>query len=145
MLTAGSNSRGAATSSLVVSTSKTAKYGTILISGRTLYTLKASSVACTAACIKIWPEVLLPTGVSKATAGKGVNATKLGTIKRANGRLQVTYAGRALYWFTGDKAAGQITGNVSDKWGKWSVYVTVKPATPPPTTTTTSGGGGIGF
>jgi len=133
------------TSKLVVSTLKTSRYGTILVSGKTVYTLKPSSVACTAACTKIWPRVLLPVGVAKATAGKGVNAASLGTVKIAGGRLQVTYAHKALYWFTGDKSAGQVTGVLSDKWGKWTVYVTVKPSSPPPTTTTTSGGGGIGF
>ena len=35
---------GAATST-VVSTTKTSKYGTILVSGKTVYTLKASKVA----------------------------------------------------------------------------------------------------
>jgi predicted lipoprotein with Yx(FWY)xxD motif len=134
-----------ATGGLTISTLKTTKYGTILVSGKTVYVLKPSTVACAAACIKIWPQVLLPVGVTHATAGKGVTATKLGVIKRANGRLQVTYASRPLYWYVGDKLAGQVRGNLTDIWGKWTVYVTVKPVTPPPTTTTTTGGGGIGF
>ena len=43
-------------------------------------------------------------------------------------RLQVTYSGKPLYFFSGDTAAGQVHGNVSDTWGKWSAVVTVKSA-----------------
>ena len=133
-------------SSVVVSTMKTSTYGTILVSGTTVYTLKASNVACTAKCLKIWPEVLLPKGATRAVAGHGVAGSKLGTVKRAGGRLQVTYAGSALYWFAKDTTSGQVKGNVTDTWGKWSVVVTVKASGGTPTTTTTTGGGGgIGF
>jgi predicted lipoprotein with Yx(FWY)xxD motif len=133
---------GAATSgkakSVVISALKTKKFGTVLVSGKTLYTLKPSSTACNAACQKIWPEVLLPKGVTKATAGPGVSAAKLGTVKGAGGALQVTYSGKALYWFIGDKAPGQVNGNVTDTWGTWSDVATVKPASNP-------GTGGVAF
>src|ERR1700691_5634367 len=79
--------------SVVISTSKNAKLGTILVSGKTLYTLKASKTTCAAKCLKIWPAVLLPKGATKATAGTGVSAAKLGTVKQAGGALQVTYGG----------------------------------------------------
>jgi len=152
--------------SVVISTLKIAKFGTILVSGGTLYILKPGRVACAAACRKYWPEVLLPKGVTKATAGKGVSASQLGKISRPGGVVQVTYAGKALYRFAHDTGPGQVKGNVSDKWGKWSDVVTVKPAgtvtttTSPPTsttttpstttttpspTTTTPSGGGVGF
>jgi predicted lipoprotein with Yx(FWY)xxD motif len=137
-----------ATSGLVVSTLTAKNYGTILQSTRTVYTLTPSKVACSAKCLTYWPEVLLPQGTTKATAGHGVNGAKLGTIKRAGGRLQVTYAGKALYWFAHDKSPGQVKGNLSDSWGKWSVVVLIKPAgggSPTTTTTTGGGGGGIGF
>ncbi len=157
-----------ASKGVVISAIKNAKYGTILMDGRTVYTLRPSGVACHKACLAIWPEVLLPKGVTHATAGDGVSAAKLGTVTRAGGARQVTYAGRALYWFSHDTARSQVKGNVSDIWGKWSVVVLVKPAgtgsptttTTKPTTTTTKpttttqpvttttssgGGGGIGF
>jgi len=141
---------GAATShikkSVVISTLKTSKFGTILVSGKTLYTLKPSSAACTASCQKFWPELLLPKGVTSATAGKGVSAAKLGTVVRSGGALQVTYAGKPLYWYVLDTAPGQVKGNVTDTWGKWSDVATIKPAGGVHTTTTTSpGGGGVGF
>jgi predicted lipoprotein with Yx(FWY)xxD motif len=138
---------GAATTT-VISTSKSAKYGTVLVSGKTVYTLKASKTACGKACLKVWPEVLLAKGQKKAKTGTGVNAAKLGTIKRANGALQVTYAGKPLYHFVGDTAAGQVHGDVTDTWGKWSAVVTKAPSGS--TSTTSSGGssaptGGAGF
>jgi predicted lipoprotein with Yx(FWY)xxD motif len=113
---------------VVVSATKSGQLGTILVSGNTLYTLRASATPCTALCLTIWPELLLPKGVTKAKAGTGVSASKLGTVKRAHGALQVTYAGKALYWFSGDTAAGQVNGNVTDAWGKWSDVVTAKAA-----------------
>ncbi|MDE3064260.1 MAG: hypothetical protein KGJ36_01130 [Acidobacteriota bacterium] len=134
------------TSRVVITSAKNAQFGTILASGRTVYTLTASSVACRTTCLKYWPEVLLPKGVAKATAGPGVNAAKLGTIRRPNGSRQVTYGGRALYWYFKDTAPGQAKGNLTDTWGKWSVVI-LKPLAPGVTTTTSAGGGGggIGF
>jgi predicted lipoprotein with Yx(FWY)xxD motif len=123
---------------VVISTLKTKKDGTVLVSGDTLYTLKPSKTACAAACQKVWPEVLLPKGVTKATAGHGVSAAKLGTVRGAGGALQVTYAGKPLYWFIGDKAPGQVNGNVTDTWGTWTDVGTVKPASNP-------GTGGVAF
>ena len=144
--------QGATHSTLRMTTLVTKAYGTVLESTRTVYTLTPSKVACTATCLHYWPQVLLPKGAAKAVAGPGVSAAKLGTVKRAGGRLQVTYAGKALYWFSLDKSPGQVKGNVSDTWGRWSVVVLVKPkgtttTTTVATTTTTSGGGGggIGF
>lgn len=143
---------GAATTT-VVSTTKNAKFGTILVSGKTVYTLKASKTPCTAKCLKVWPELLVTRGSKKAKAGNGVNAAKLGSVKRANGILQVTYSGKPLYWFAGDTAAGQVHGNVTDQWGTWSVVVTAKPAqtagTSPGTGSgsggSTAGTGGVSF
>jgi len=131
-----------ATRRVVISTVKNARLGTILVSGKTLYTLKPSKAGCTGSCTKFWPELTLPKGVAKATAGKGVNAKKLGIVNRPKGVRQVTYSGKALYWFSGDKAAGQVHGNgLKDAWGTWSVFVTAKPAASGTTTTTTAGGG----
>jgi len=136
---AGATSR---TKALVISTTTNPKYGTILVSGTTVYTLKtASKVPCGVKCLKVWPQVLLPKGVKQAKAGNGVNASKLGTVKRRGGALQVTYAGKALYWFYEDSRPNQVKGDVKDKWGTWSVVVmssatsgTLPPAAAVPTT-----------
>ena len=133
--------------SVVVSTVKNSKLGTLLVSGKTLYTLKASKTACSTSCLKVWPELVLPKGMTKATAGSGVSASKLGTISRAGGVLQVTYGGKPLYFFVGDKSSGAVKGDVTDTWGTWSDVVTVKPTTTSgqATTTTSAGTGGVAF
>jgi predicted lipoprotein with Yx(FWY)xxD motif len=144
---------GAATNrsakAVVVATVKSAKFGKVLASGKTLYTLKASSTPCTSACLKVWPELVLPKGVKKATAGSGVKASKLGSVARAGGVRQVTYGGKPLYWFVGDTANGQVNGNVTDEWGTWSAVVTAKPAasasSSSSSTATTAGSGGTAF
>jgi predicted lipoprotein with Yx(FWY)xxD motif len=125
---------------VVVSTAKSAQFGTILVSGKTLYTYVPSKTACGSKCQKVWPELLLPKGVTAAKAGSGVNASQLGAVKRRGGVRQVTYAGKPLYYFSLDKAPGQVKGNISDVWGKWSVVMMTQPAiaTIPPTSTTST-------
>jgi len=144
--TAGAATRHT-TKSVVISTVKSKTLGTILVSSaKTLYTLKASKVGCTGGCTKIWPEVVLPKGVAKATAGTGIKAAELRTVMRAGGVRQVTFNGKALYWFSGDKSAGQVHGNgLKDLWGAWSVVVTVKPTSSVSSAVTTTSGGGYGY
>src|SRR5579862_2448829 len=110
---------------LVVSAVQNSTLGTILVSGRAVYALN-NKTDCTGACLKIWPQVLLPKGAKKPTAGSGVSAAKLGTVRR-NGRLQVTYSGKPLFYFYADRA-GQVLGNaVTDRWGTWSAIVIAAP------------------
>ncbi len=136
-----------AATSGVVSTTRNAHFGTILASGNAVYTLKPSKVPCETQCLKFWPEVLLPKGVTTTTAGPGVNAASLGTVTRSGGSLQVTYRGKPLYYFVKDTGPGQVNGNLTDKWGKWSVVVTVKPAhaSSGGSPTTSAGSGGVSF
>ena len=121
-----------AATTTVVSSANNAKLGPILVAGKTVYTLEPSKTGCTSACLKEWPPVLLPRGTKKATAGSGVDASQLGTKKFAKKGLQITYAGERLYWSAKDKKAGQVHGNVTNKWGTWS---TVTAATASTTTT----------
>jgi len=117
-----------ATTARVVSSTDDAALGRILVAGTTVYTLKPSTTGCTAACMQQWPPVLLPHGVKKPTAGSGVDATKLGTVKLGKQRLQITYAGKRLYWSAKDKKAGQVHGNVTNKFGKWSTVAATSAA-----------------
>ncbi len=91
-------------------------YGTILVSstGRTLYryTVDGKGInRCSGdpTCSKYWPPLLVKAS-AKPTAGAGVKSSLLGTIKAANGMRQVTYGGYPLYFFAGDKKAGQLKG-----------------------------------
>jgi predicted lipoprotein with Yx(FWY)xxD motif len=78
--------------------------------GRTLYLFEADkngTSACSGACVAAWPP---DTVTGAPTAGSGVNQALLGTIKRADGTMQVTYNGHPLYYFTADTASGAAHG-----------------------------------
>jgi predicted lipoprotein with Yx(FWY)xxD motif len=127
-----------------ISSVKNAKLGTILVAGDTaVYTLKGGK--CSASCQKSNPPVLLPDGVDSATAGTGVDASKLGTAKTSSGALQITYGGKPLYWSSKDTSSSQLHAGKS-KFGTWSAVVLSKSSSGGGSTSTTSGGnGGVGF
>ena len=99
-------------------------FGRILFDGRgrALYLFtreKTETSQCYGACAKAWPPVLT---TGKPRAGAGVRAKLLGTVRRTDGTLQVTYGGHPLYHFVNDKKPGQITcQNVSQFGAKWLV------------------------
>jgi predicted lipoprotein with Yx(FWY)xxD motif len=80
---------------------------------------RANRSNCTSAeCVKAWPPVLTR---QMPSAGAGVDASKLGTIRRADGMLQVTYDGRPLYFYE-HEAPGEIKcHNVDLHGGIWWV------------------------
>ena len=98
--------------------------GKILVDshGRTLYLFakdKNGKSACSGACAAYWPP-LMTSGKPRALAG--VKASLLGTTRRANGRLQVTYRHHPLYRYAGDASKGQINGQgLTDFGGYWWV------------------------
>jgi predicted lipoprotein with Yx(FWY)xxD motif len=51
---------------------------------------------CYGECAKAWPPVFTE---GTPRAGKGVSSSLLGTIRRRDGRRQVTYGGRPLYYY----------------------------------------------
>jgi predicted lipoprotein with Yx(FWY)xxD motif len=131
---------GAATgprSARTVSIAQNSKLGPILVAGNTVYTVKPSATACTAACLKVWLPVLLPQGVTTPIAGTGVDRSKLGTAAAAHGARQITYSGKRLFWFAKDTAPGRVHGITKNKWGKWSTVaaVTIAPTTTAPPAT----------
>jgi predicted lipoprotein with Yx(FWY)xxD motif len=69
---------------------------------------------CYGACAGGWPPVLT---TGSPVAGSGVKASLLGTAKRTDGAIQVTYAGHLLYYFAGDQQPGAITGEGSQAFG----------------------------
>ncbi len=84
--------------------------------GLTLYTLsgeKNGRFICTGSCLKSWPPLLVAAG----TTPKGPVA--LGTIKRPEGKIQVTYKGAPLYTFAGDSKKGEANGEGLKDVGVW--------------------------
>jgi predicted lipoprotein with Yx(FWY)xxD motif len=97
--------------------------GTVLVDseGFTVYEFakdKGTTSSCYGGCEEGWPAV---TTKGAPTAGGGVMSSQLGTTKRKDGTLQVTYAGHPLYIFVEDKSPGEANGNGSEAFGgKWS-------------------------
>jgi predicted lipoprotein with Yx(FWY)xxD motif len=69
---------------------------------------------CSGGCLVNWPPLLTK---GAPAAGMGVTASKLGTITLADGSLQVTYNNLPLYYYAGDKTAGDVNGQgIGNNW-----------------------------
>ena len=152
---AASGTAGSATA-YTVSAQQVGTTGTLLVNGdgRTLYLLsseKGGKLTCTDAngCTTYWAPVKLPSGVAKAVAGSGVNASLLSSVRSSTGVLYVTYGGWPLYTFSGDSASGSANGvGVVSFGGTWYGVSTsggeIGKGGAVPTTTGGSSGGGYG-
>jgi predicted lipoprotein with Yx(FWY)xxD motif len=115
----GTSTSGSSGSSAAMVKTTKVDVGTVLVGtdGRTLYLFEkdhGTTSACSGACAQAWPP-LTTGGAPKAAAG--VKSSLLGTTKRGDGTMQVTYAGHPLYYFQGDSAAGQANGQGSKAFG----------------------------
>ena len=103
-----------------------ASLGTVLTDGydETLYLYVPDAASgrstCAQSCAAKWPPLSLPSGVTHPFVGPGAQVGLVGTTLRADGRVQVTYAGWPLYHYVGDTEAGQATGEgLNDSGGLW--------------------------
>ena len=111
--------------------------------GRTVYLWvkdTGKNSTCSGNCTTFWPPV---TSNAKATAGTGANASDLGTSKRSDGTMQITYAGHPLYFYSGDSAPGQTNGQGNNGFG--FLWWEVAPSGNAITTPASSNGGGGGY
>lgn len=125
----------AATKSVVKESENATLEETVLTTnkGKTLYSLSVETngkFICTGGCLSSWKPLVVPKGV------KPKGPVKLGTVKRPDARIQVTYKGRPLYSFNGDKP-GEANGEGLKDVGTWHAAKVSKasssPApTPPP-------------
>jgi predicted lipoprotein with Yx(FWY)xxD motif len=108
-----------------VKTASTAA-GTVLVNqhGKSLYMFgkdRHGKSSCSGACAQNWPPL---TTSGKPKAGSGVSSSKLSTVKRSDGKTQVTYAGHPLYGFIADQAAGDVNGQGINAFGGiWSLLM----------------------
>jgi predicted lipoprotein with Yx(FWY)xxD motif len=105
-------------------TTHSSRFGKVLFDRRGFvlyaFTRDRGRSACYGGCAKAWPPYLAPKGM--LSAGPGVKRSLLGTVKRRNGSRQVTYAGRPLYFYVGDRSPGQILcQDVNEFGGTWLV------------------------
>jgi predicted lipoprotein with Yx(FWY)xxD motif len=123
------------TSPYTVNVSSKAGLGTFLVDnkGLTLYWTTSDAVGVsniTGATLVAWPLFY----VSNFNLPSSLKASDFGSIMRADESLQVTYKGYPLYYYSGDKVAGDTTGQ-----GKGNIWFIVNPgatapANLPPTT-----------
>jgi predicted lipoprotein with Yx(FWY)xxD motif len=122
---------------VVVKTTSNA-LGTILTDsqGMTLYRLSGEQngkfICTSSACLGVWHPLIAPS--SGAPSGE---VGSLGTVKRPEGTVQVTYKGTPLYTFAQDKQAGETNGQGIKDVGTWSV-ITTSPSSTPPSTSSSS-------
>jgi len=121
VLASGAGTAGAADRGTL--TLRTSAYGKILFDGggRALYAFTKDPLrrsVCAGACAKAWPPYVVK---ARPKAGAGVKPSLLGTTKRADGRIQVTYNGRPLYYYVGDPVGQVRCQNVSEFGGLWLV------------------------
>jgi predicted lipoprotein with Yx(FWY)xxD motif len=102
------------------------KYGRVLFDGRgfALYAFtrdrRGGPSRCYGACAGAWPVYY---GKGALRAGKGVKQSLLGTVRRKDGRRQVTYNGWPLYYYVGERGRPGVIlcQNVNEFGGLWLV------------------------
>ena len=104
-------------------TARSSQFGKVLFDGRGFvlyaFTRDHGRSACYGPCAKAWPPYFARGALA---AGPGVKRSLLGTTRRRDGQRQVTYAGRPLYYYVGDKRPGQVLcQNVAEYGGTWLV------------------------
>lgn len=77
------------------------------------------STCVNAGCVFQWPPLEVSGPIS---VGPGVRRSLVGTLRRPDGTVQVSYAGRPLYTYVLDSTAGWVTGQGIDQdGGPWWV------------------------
>jgi predicted lipoprotein with Yx(FWY)xxD motif len=112
-----------------LSVSRKADVGEYLVAnnGFTLYTFAQDTdgtSTCNGDCAVKWPPLLEGGSLPRGVGGS------LGTVARADRHRQITYDGKPLYFFAGDKAPGDTNGHgVGSVWfaAKAIVVVTNSP------------------
>ena len=103
---------------------KDSEFGRVLFdaNGQVVYVFEIDGrnrSACTSAeCVKAWPPVLTR---EPPSAGAGADESLLDTIRRGDGRLQVTYNGRPLYFYEHESPGEIKCHNVDLHGGLWWV------------------------
>ena len=122
---AGSGVARASADARATLTVRSSSYGSILFDGRgrALYAFtrdrRGGTSRCYGACAQKWPVYF---SGGRLVAGKGVKRSLIGTTRRRDGRRQITYNGRPLYYYSGDKSPGQVLcQNVPEFGGTWLV------------------------
>lgn len=137
-----------------VATARNPKLGTTILvdaNGITLYRLSGEQngkwICTSAPCVQAWHPLAPP------ASGK---VASLGTTKRPDGSMQVTYKGMPLYTFAHDRKTGDVNGQGIKDVGTWNAVTATSaagaappasspPPAPAPASPPASSGGGYGY
>jgi predicted lipoprotein with Yx(FWY)xxD motif len=107
----------------------------------TLYVLTtdtADTSTCTGTCATTWPPLTAASGAI-ITGPVGATST-FATITRSDGTVQVTYNHMPLYYYSGDSAPGDATGQgKNNTWFVAPVSGSLSSAAPAAPSTTVAG------
>ena len=79
---------------------------------------RRGKTVCYGECAEAWPPVFTR---GKPQAGDGVRPSLLDTVKRRDGKLQVTYSGKPLYYYAHEGPGEVRCHNVDLNGGLWWV------------------------
>ena len=123
-LAAAARAGTSATDAGATLTARSTNYGSILFDGRghALYAFtrdrRGGRSRCYGDCAKAWPVYFAK---GRVLAGRSVKQSLIGTTRRRDGRLQVTYGGRPLYYYVGDGIGEVKCQAVVEYGGTWLV------------------------
>jgi predicted lipoprotein with Yx(FWY)xxD motif len=123
VLLAGADMAPATNSASPTLTARSSSFGRILFSGqnRALYAFTRDprgKSACYGACTTAWPPYIVSGAIRPGT---GTTRSLYGTTKRRDGRRQLRYAGKPLYFYVHDPVGQVLCQNVREFGGLWLV------------------------
>jgi predicted lipoprotein with Yx(FWY)xxD motif len=137
--TPATNAASSSESTATVKRASNAALGaTVLVNsqGMTLYQLSVEQggkfICTSSACTQVWHPLAVSSGTPSGSVGS------LGTVKRPDGTMQVTYKGMPLYTFAQDQTAGEAKGQGLKDVGTWTVVKVSASSAPASTTPATT-------
>jgi predicted lipoprotein with Yx(FWY)xxD motif len=131
---AAASSSASASGDALLKTADSASYGTIVVDGKgmTVYmfdkdTQGSGASSCSGQCLVAWPPVIADSATPPVDGVTG----EVGSITRDDGTTQATLDGWPLYYWQGDAAPGDATGQgVQGVW--WVLSADGARVTTPP-------------
>ena len=96
------------------------QFGPVIFNGRDqaayTFTRDGRRSRCYDECARAWPP-FFARGTPRA--GHGIKSELLGTVRRSDGRRQVTYAGQPLYFYEHDPKGEVLCNDIAEFGGTW--------------------------
>ena len=96
------------------------QFGPVIFTGRGqaayTFTRDRRRSRCYGDCARAWPPFFAN---GRPRAGRGIKSELLGTVRRSDGRRQVTYAGQPLYFYEHDPKGEVLCNDIAEFGGTW--------------------------